>query len=311
VAVGATARKARGLLWAIAKAGLRLLFTLWVVMSLSFALMMLLPSDPARIAAGPQARPADVAAIRKEMGADLPARTRYANFWRGLLRRRVSNETSCMTAGPLALDLGRSYQLRKPVTCLLSERLPRTGMMAISTSSLLLFSAPTFAIGLTLQYVFAHRLGLLPIDGYGDTEVEHAMAFVLPALTLGLSGSAYYIRVSREKLRTELTMQYARTARAKGASNARTLIVHALRNILSPLVTLAALDLGYLASGAVVTESIFRFPGIGTLSVNALLDRDVPVLNGVVMCTSAAVVLASVLAEVATSLLDPRISRRS
>jgi peptide/nickel transport system permease protein len=301
--------------------------------------MMLLPSDPARIAAGPQARPADVAAIRKEMGADLPARTRYANFWRGLLRRRMTNETSCMTAGPLALDLGRSYQLRKPVTCLLSERLPRTGMMAmlatmiavslgtalgalaaskkrwvdaaISTSSLLLFSAPTFAIGLTLQYVFAHRLGLLPIDGYGDTEVDHALAFVLPALTLGLSGSAYYIRVSREKLRTELTMQYARTARAKGASNARTLIVHALRNILSPLVTLAALDLGYLASGAVVTESIFRFPGIGTLSVNALLDRDVPVLNGVVMCTSAAVVLASVLAEVATSLLDPRISRPS
>jgi peptide/nickel transport system permease protein len=324
----------------------RSMFALWALLSLTFVISTLLPSDPARIAAGPQARPADVAAIRSEMGLDEPIRTRYARFLRRVVHvgprldaTPPKTHASCAGIGPIHLDLGRSYQQRRPVLAILMERLPRTALLAVvsvflqllfgvtlgtwATSrrgrwarrfangvmnlSLVTISFPTFALGVMLQYIFAHRLGWLPIDGYGKSTADHAVSVILPAFTLGIYGMAYYARLTREELAPELRRDYVRTARAKGASSLRVLIVHALRNVAVPVSTAAALELGGLLGGAIVTESIFRWPGIGSLAMGALLDRDMPVLMGTVVLTALAVMVANASADRLARRLDPRL----
>jgi peptide/nickel transport system permease protein len=328
---------------------LRSLFTLWAVLTLTFVIAMVLPSDPARIAAGPQARPADIAAIRNEMGVDQPLSVRYRKFMSRLMHVAssevpVSLSTSraphanCMGLGRLHIDLGRSYQQRRPVLAILAERLPRTLFLAwvsvllqlligvtlgsfaaqnpgrlgrtLMSLSLVTVSFPTFALGVLMQYLFAYRLGLLPIDGFGTTNAAHLAAVILPSLTLGLYGSAYYARLANAELRRELASDYVRTARAKGASRLRALIVHAMRNMLLPVGTAATLDFGALIGGAIVTESVFRWPGIGQLAITALLDRDMPVLMGTVLVSAVAVMLANGLADALYGWLDPRIRGR-
>lgn len=326
-----------------AKRVLRMFFSIWAVLTLSFVVSNVLPSDPARIAAGPQARPQDVARIRQEMGADRPLAERYARFWKRLVH--VSRETpatkehrDCVTAGVLHVDLGRSYQQRRPVATIIEERLPRSLMLAaaalvfqlvlgvflgstaaqasrsrrwlttlLSKGSLLTVSLPTFLTGILLQYWFAHRLGWLPIDGYGRTAAEHVASLVLPALALGIHGTAYYLRITQDEVTTQLRADYIRTARAKGAGRWRVLLRHALRNAVLPIATVAALDLGMLVGGAVVTETVFRFPGIGSLSVLALVDRDGPVLMATVLISALLIVLGNALADALYGTLDPRV----
>jgi len=176
-------------------------------------------------------------------------------------------------------------------------------------SSLVGISAPTFLIGLALQFVLAHRLRLLPLDGFGDTAWEHLVCIILPALTLGIYGAAYYTRVVRDELIGAVKLDHVRTARAKGLPMWRVWIRHALRNALVPLVTLIGLDLGALVGGAIVTETLFRWPGLGALSVSALLDRDGPVIMGTVIVSSAAIVIANLVVDVSYAVLDPRVRR--
>jgi peptide/nickel transport system permease protein len=173
--------------------------------------------------------------------------------------------------------------------------------------SLAAISAPTFVVGLLLQYLLAYKARVLPLDGYGVTPSEHLAAVVLPALTLGVLGSALYARILRDQLGHLLAEDFARTARAKGASPARVLLVHALRNALLPVTTLAALELGTLVGGAVITERLFRWQGVGQMAVDALLSRDAPAIFGVVLFTSSAVVLATLALDLAHGLLDPRL----
>jgi peptide/nickel transport system permease protein len=168
-------------------------------------------------------------------------------------------------------------------------------------------SAPTFVIGLFLQWVFAFRLRIFPIDGYGVTPLEHAVSLVLPASTLGVFGAAYYTRVVRDEMIGELASDYVRTARAKGASRLRVLFRHALSNALLPIVTIFGLEVGTLVGGAIVTESVFRWPGLGSLSVDAMLDRDGPLIMGCVIVTASAVVLSTLAVDLAYSVLDPRV----
>ncbi|WP_437942102.1 ABC transporter permease [Sorangium sp. So ce341] len=248
---------------------------------------------------------------------------------------------SC-AAGPfgLHLDLGYSFHYRKPVVDLLEAKAPRSLELALAALSvqlllglalglvaaarrgtawdhaalgvtLLVASAPTIVIGPALQYVLAYKLRLLPYDGYGVTAADHLRSLVLPALTLGLFGSALYARVVREELRALLRQDFIRTARAKGASRLRAFVVHALRNALLPLATLAALDLGALAGGAIVTERLFRWPGVGSMAVEALQNRDGPLLVGTVLFAAAAIVLATVALDLAALALDPRLRSRS
>ncbi len=317
------------------------LFTVWAVLTLTFFIFSWLPGDPARVMAGPQARPADVEVIRKQLGLDQPLYVRYGRFFSQLVHvgGDQAAHPNATKLGPVSLDLGESYLQRKPVTELLGEAIGPTVLvgilaLAIQVSVGILFgvlaayrrhtvfdwgavgltligiSAPTFLSGLLLQHIFARWLGWFPLDSYGSTDSEHLKHAFLPSLTLGLYGAAYYTRLVRDEMLTLLGSGYVRTARAKGLSEAVVVFKHALRNALVPLVTVIGMNIGTLVGGAIVTEKIFRWPGVGTLTVNAIFDRDGPVVIGVVLLFAVAVVLSNVLVDVSYALLDPRVRSR-
>jgi peptide/nickel transport system permease protein len=326
------AKVARRLTWAIV--------SIWAVVTLAFFLNHGLPADPARAIAGPQARPADVARIRTQLGLDRSVWVQYRLFAARLVHRApsetgVKGHASCEPLGPLHLDLGTSYQRRKPVIRVIADRFPRTFYLALSalvvqvalgvaagvvaaarrhsiwdrgavTMALLGISTPTFLLGILLQYVLAYRLRWLPLDGYGVTASDHVASIVLPALTLGIVGAAYYTKLVRSDMIDVLRQDFVRTARAKGVGPIGVVVRHALRNALLPLVTVIGLDFGVLIGGAVVTEKLFRWPGVGQLSVDAVFDRDAPVVLGVVIVTSSAIVLANLVVDLSYALLDPR-----
>ncbi len=329
----------------LARRLLSALLIVWAVTTVSFVISHVLPSDPARLVAGPQARPADVARIRTQLGLDRPIVIQYAHYLARLAHVGPTvadgapvdpSHASCATVGPLHVDLGTSYQQRRPVVAILADRLPRTvflglaalvvqlalgvgagvlaaakrGSMLDHTAvglSILGVSTPTFLLGVGLQFLLAHKLRLLPLDGFGRTFGEHAASIVLPALTLGIFGAAYYTRLVRDEMLDVLHDDHVRTARAKGLPERTVLTRHVLRNALLPLVTVVGMDLGALVGGAVVAEHLFRWPGVGALSVTAILDRDSPLIMGVVLVTSTAVVLANMLVDGVYALVDPRL----
>ncbi len=319
------------------------LFTIWAVITATFLIYNILPEDPARVIAGPQARPANVARIRTQLGLDRPLAVRYWRYMSGLvsLEKRPPNgkKDSALHVGPVAIDLGVSYLKGQPVVDLLEKALPPTllvGILAIAIEvsigalggvlaamkrhsvfdwgtvgmTLIGISAPTFLTGLILQYYMAQELRLFPLDGYGSTPMEKLHAAVLPAVTLGLFGAAYYTRLVRDEMITLLKQDYIRTARAKGQREWIVVFRHALRNALVPLVTVVGLEMGTLVGGAIVTEKIFRWPGIGALSVDAIVQRDGPVIMGVVILFCTGVVMANLLVDLSYALLDPRVRRR-
>jgi peptide/nickel transport system permease protein len=315
------------------------------VTSLSFFIALVLPGDPARMLVGPQASAKEVAEARQLYGLDEPLRVQYKRFVSRLVHRGPDlaekkpdpAHRSCAAAGlGVHIDLGYSFTYQRPVVELLKKKVPRSlelalaavcvqailglavGVFAASRRgtrwdeaaigvTLLGISAPTFLLGLLLQYVLAYKLRVLPYDGYGDTPSEQLRSLVLPALTLGIFGSALVARLTRDELGSLLAQDFVRTARAKGASRPRVLVVHALRNALVPLVTLLALELGSLIGGAVVTETLFRWPGIGQMAVTALLNRDGPVIVGTVLFTSTVVVVTTLALDLIYLALDPRI----
>jgi peptide/nickel transport system permease protein len=320
----------------------------WTVVSVTFALNEVLPGDPARLVAGVQARPADVARIRDRLGLDRPPLVRYARFWKHLAHigprradRADPNHGTCAIVVPLGtravhVDFGKSFQMGLPVVDLIAARLPRTVALALAAvalqvllgatigtaaalrpgsavdrflvgASLLGVSAPTFLIAIVLQTLLARDLRWLPFDGFGTTFGQHVRCLVLPALTLGIYGAAYYTRLIRDEMLALMQLDWVRTARAKGASLRRIVVVHAFRNALVVVLTAAGLDLGALLGGAIVTETVFRWPGLGELSVRAALDRDGPVLQACVIAASLAVVATNLVVDLAYSRLDPRI----
>jgi peptide/nickel transport system permease protein len=321
------------------------IFVIWATVSLAFIVNHALPSDPARMIAGQQAPIVAVAKIRKELALDRPLFVQYGLFFGRLIHFGPStfgasdpHHGTCASIGPLHFDLGKSYQQRRPVLTILGERAPRTLALALAAAivqafigvpagmiaaakrdkiadrlavglSLLGMSTPTFIIGLLLQWVFAVRLRLLPIDGFGESLGDHAAGLVLPALTLGLFGAAYYTRIVRDEIIGELSHDYVRTAHAKGMSRVGVLVRHALRNAMVPIVTIFGLEVGALVGGAIVTESVFRWPGIGSLSVDAMLDRDGPLIMGCVVLTSMVVVCSTLAVDLTYAVLDPRVRR--
>jgi peptide/nickel transport system permease protein len=324
-------------------------FVVWAVVSIAFVVNNLVPGDPARMVAGAQARPADVARIAVQLGLDRPPLVQYALFWKRLLHlgprpidpRATPTHATCAIILPLGasavhLDFGKSFQKRQPVVDLLATRLPRTFALAVAGmlvqlllgvgtgvlaatrrdswldrllvgTSLLGISAPTFLIALVLQVVFAQDLGWLPLDGFGQTFAEHARCIVLPALTLGIYGAAYYTRLVRDEMLVLLKQDWVRTARAKGLAPWKVVVRHALRNALMPIVTAVGLDFGVLLGGAIVTETVFRWPGLGELSVKAMTDRDGPIILGCVVVTSVAIVASNLLVDLVYGRLDPRV----
>jgi peptide/nickel transport system permease protein len=317
----------------------------WAVVSIAFAINVVIPGDAARLVAGPQARTADVARIRDQLGLDRPPLVQYGRFWARLVHigpRALGGEhANCAVVLPLGrsavhVDFGKSFQMRQPVVDVVAERMPRTLALALAGvlvqlalgatigvfaavhrgtwidrvlvgTSLLGVSAPTFLIALVLQLVLARELRWLPLDGYGATLGEHARCLVLPATTLGIYGAAYYTRLVRDEMIVLLGADWVRTARAKGLSARRVVLRHALRNALVPIVTAVGLDFGALMGGAIVTETVFRWPGLGQLSVNAMLNRDSPVVSACVIVTAIAIVASNVGVDLLYGRLDPRV----
>lgn len=285
------------------------------VVCLVFLLIHLIPGDPVDVMLGESARPADREALRSSLGLDRPLGVQLGAYLSGVVQ----------------LDLGDSLHSKRPVSELLAERIPATlqlalaalllalalalplGMLAASRRgtvwdwgamgfSSLGISIPNFWLGPMLVLLFSLWLGWTPVSGR-----DSAASLVLPAITLGTGFSAVLARMIRSSLLEVLGEDYVRTARAKGLDEGQVLWRHALRNAWLPVLTLIGLQLGALLGGAVVTEVVFDWPGIGSLMIDAIQQRDYPVVQGCVLFVSLAYVLVNSLTDLAYGLVDPRV----
>ncbi len=288
-----------------------------------FSLLYLAPGDPAAIIAGDQASPADVERIRESLGLDRPFLVRFGEWVWHVLHG----------------DLGQSIFTNLPVSHMIAQRVQPTVSLMILTLvfSIVIavpmgvvaawkqgtiidrlvmllavfgFSVPVFVVGYILAYVFALQLDWLPVQGY--TPLENGVGpwlanLVLPVLTLGGAFIALIARITRATMLEVLSQDYVRTAKAKGVSQAPILFLHALKNAAVPIVTVIGLGVAGLIGGAVVTESVFAIPGIGRLVVDAILRRDYPVIQGVVLIFSFAYVLVNLGVDLLYTVFDPRI----
>jgi len=294
---------------------LSVVFTAWVVGTLVFMMIHLIPGDPVAVMLGDWASPADENALRAQLGLDLPVWQQYLNYLSGLVQA----------------DLGQSLFFEKPVSELISERFPYTVQLAVMsllvalliafplgllaarkrghwqdhfsmTVSLVGVSIPNFWLGPMLILFFSIGLGLLPVSG-----AEQPFAWVLPAITLGTALAAILARMLRASLLEVFHEDYIRTAQAKGLSQSKVYGVHALRNALLPIVTVLGLQLGTLLGGAVITEVVFDWPGLGQLLIESIQRRDYPVVQAVILIISIAYILVNALTEIIYTWLDPRI----
>lgn len=294
-----------------------------VVALFVFSLLSLAPGDPAAMIAGDQATPADVARIRATLGLDRPFLFRFAEWvWR-------------IAHG----DLGTSIFTSLPVTHMIAQRIEPTLslllltlLIAVSVAvplgvlaawkhdslldraamvlSVLGFSLPVFVVGYLLAYVFALRLRWLPVQGFTSISAgvwPFLSSLMLPAVTLALLYIALIARITRATMLDVLAQDYVRTARAKGVGQGSILFVHALKNAAVPIVTVIGIGFAALISGAVVTESVFAIPGIGRLVTDAILRRDYPVIQGVVLLFSGLYVLINLGVDLLYTVFDPRI----
>jgi ABC-type dipeptide/oligopeptide/nickel transport system permease component len=294
-----------------------LLLTVFAVSVLTFLAMRLVPGDPARLAAGPDAPLETVEAMRVQLGLDQPLHTQLLDFLAGL---------------PTG-DLGISYRTKAPVWTQVRSRLVPTFVLAVTGMGLALIfgigagilsalrrgtwidtvfailstlgiSLPVFWVGILLMMLFAAHLRWVPSGGWGDW--TH---LVLPAITLGLGFFASISRMTRSALLEVLQDDYIRTAKAKGLPWLKVLFKHALRNALLPIVTIAGLEFGRLLGGAVITESVFAWPGMGRLMVDSVKFRDYPTVQACVIVLAACIALCSFLTDLLNQSIDPRLRR--
>ncbi|GJE15049.1 MULTISPECIES: ABC transporter permease [Methylobacterium] len=288
-----------------------------------FSLLYFAPGDPAAIIAGDQATPDDVARIRATLGLDRPFLVRFWEWSWQILHGDLG--TSIFTNLPVTTMIGQRVQ---PTVSLMLVTLVFAIVVAVPLGvvaawkagslidrlvmglAVMGFSVPVFVVGYVLAYVFALELGWLPVQGY--TPIEQGLwpwfaNLILPAVTLGLVYIALIARVTRATMLDVLSQDYVRTARAKGLAQGPVLFVHALKNAAVPIVTVIGIGIALLIGGAVVTETVFAIPGLGRLTVDAILRRDYPVIQGVVLLFSFVYVLVNLAIDLFYTVLDPRI----
>ncbi len=297
--------------------------TLVFVSMLIFGLQQLLPGDPAMILAGEERDPSVIAHLRETLHLDKPLPLRYLYWVRGVLHG----------------DLGESLRTQQPVLQLILEKLPVTlelGAFAIVIAlvigipagvvsavkrgtawdyganivALWGLSTPNFWLGIMLILLFSVTLGWLPASGYVSPFEDwraNIASMIMPAFVLGNAIAAVLMRHTRSAMLQVLSSDYVRTARAKGVPERSVVLKHALRNGLIPIITLGALELGTLLSGAVLTEQVFTIPGFGKLIVDAVFNRDYAVVQGVVMFTATAYIVLNLVADIAYAVVNPRI----
>jgi peptide/nickel transport system permease protein len=285
------------------------------VATLVFSLIHLIPGDPAESMLGEGASPALVAELRTQLGLDRPLVEQYGRFMRGLVRG----------------DLGSSIRTSQPVVTAILERVPATMELACAamvvaiaialplgiiaavrhgtfadyaamTAALAGISIPNFWLGPMLAIVFAVTLGWLPVSGRGGWD-----SLVLPAISLGAALSAILARMTRASLLEELRELYVKAARARGASAGRSILRHALRNSLIPLVTILGLQFGAVLTGSVITETIFSWPGVGRLLIQSISFRDYPLVQGCILLIAFTYVTVNLATDLIYGVLDPRI----
>ncbi|MEO6911127.1 MAG: ABC transporter permease [Edaphobacter sp.] len=301
----------------------RILLTLpviWVVVSVVFLLIHLVPGDPIVQMLGEGASAADISALRHDYGFDAPLSQQYVHYWHGILHG----------------DLGQSLRLHDSVTHLVLQRYPYT--LALTLAALLIgiafsvpagvlsalhpnrwqdrilgvvsligLSFPNFALGPILIIIFSIYFGWLPVSTAGTGGIgDFLLHLILPAITLGLGLAAILTRMVRTAMLEELGQDYIRTARAKGLSENRIVYRHALRNALIPVLTVIGLQFGSLLSGAIVTETIFSWPGIGRLTLSAISNRDYALVQGCILAVGLTYVAINLLTDVAYTIANPR-----
>ena len=296
--------------------------TLFFVSILIFGLQQLLPGDPAIAMAGEERDPEVIAYLRGKFHLDDPLPVRYGYWLKGVLHG----------------DLGDSVRIQRPVTQLILEKLPVTIELALLAMAIALtigitagivsavfkdsawdyganifalwgLSTPNFWLGILLILLFAVKLGWLPASGYVspfEDLKQNLASMIMPAFVLGNAFAAVLMRHTRSAMLQVLSSDYVRTARAKGLDERVVVLRHALRNALTPVITLGALGLGELLSGAVLTEQVFSIPGFGKLIVDAVFNRDYSVVQGVVLFTATVYLTLNLLADIAYFLVNPR-----
>lgn len=291
------------------------LLILFGVTVITFMLTYLIPADPVRMLAGRSATPQAVENIRHQLGLDRPLPVQYGRYLGNLVQG----------------DMGRSYKQKTEVSTLVLSRLPATLLLMVGAiffelligipagiiaavrrggkadsffmmTSFLGVSAPQFVVGLIMLYVFAYKLAWLPLGGYGT--LAH---LVLPALTLGITGGGWYSRMMRSSMIDVLLQDYIRTARAKGVSPYRVVMIHAMRNAVLPVIAMIGLDVGFFMAGAIVVESVYGWPGIGQLAWQAIQTIDIPIIMGVTLVAAIFIILGNLLADIVMPLVDPRV----
>ena len=302
---------------------LQLFPTLFFVSVIIFSLQQLLPGDPALVMAGEERDPAVLEQIRRQYRLDQPLVVQYFAWVKGVI----------------AGDLGESMRLKEPVLKLIRQKFPVTlqlALMAIVVSltvgisagvisavrrnttidygvnlfALWGLSTPNFWLGIMLIFVFSVWLGWLPASGYVSPFEDVWMSLkttIMPAFVLGNSFAAVLMRHTRSAMLQAMSSDYVRTARAKGLTERVVILKHAMRNALTPVITLGALELGTLLSGAVLTEQVFSIPGFGKLIVDAVFNRDYAVVQGVTLVTATTYILLNLMADVAYVLINPRL----
>ena len=299
---------------------------LLVVSLMTFLITRATPGDPVQIMLGMQTSPAAVAAMRAEFNLDKPVPVQYA-LWLGKV---------------VTGDLGRSMRLNDRVTSLIGERLPISLQLAAAAMifallvsiplgviaalrrnswidylctgyTVLGFAVPNFGLALILIYVFSIKLDWLPVTGIGSAETaaggfwKHVSPFIIPAIALGTLQTAMLTRLLRSSMIDVLSQDYMRTARAKGLLPFTIVIVHALKNAMIPFVTMAAVQFGYMIGIQVTIEYIFAVPGMGSAVLNAVINRDFPVIQGFTLVIAMFFLVTNILADMLYSLIDPRI----
>lgn len=289
--------------------------TIFGVVTLVFLVIHLIPGDPVEIMLGETARASDKLKLRADLGLDLPVIVQYTRFLSNLVQG----------------DLGTSFHFRQPVFDLVITKLPATielslGALFISLIisiplgilsavkqyscidqgslflALLGVSMPNFWLGPILIIIFSISLGWLPVSGRGD--ISH---LILPAITLGTSMAAILTRMIRSSLLDILKEEYIKSARAKGLTEQTILLKHALRNALLPVITILGLQFGSLLAGSIITETIFSWPGIGRLTIQAIVSRDYPLVQGCIMIIALGYVFINLLTDLIYTWIDPRI----
>lgn len=297
--------------------------TLFLVSVIIFLLQQLLPGDPATVMAGEENDPVVIEQIRQQYHLDQPLPVQYLYWARGVLSG----------------DLGESMRIKKPVAELIVEKLPVTLQLATMAMGFALLigipagiisavkkgsgwdiganvfalwglSTPNFWLGIMLIFLFSVKLGWLPASGFVspfEDLGQSLAATVMPAFVLGNAIAAVLMRHMRSAMLQAMSADYVRTARAKGLLENVVVMKHALRNALTPVITLGALEFGTLLSGAVLTEQVFSIPGFGKLIVDAVFNRDYQVVQGVVLVTATVYILLNLLADIAYVLVNPRL----